>query len=123
MSVKVYSYKNCSTCQKALKFLTAAGIEAQVIDITTTPPSKSELKTMLKQYDGELKKLFNTSGQVYREMGLSSKLGGLSETQAVELLAANGKLLKRPFLLTGKVASSQAGAVGYREEEWRQILS
>jgi len=118
VSIKVYSYKNCSTCKKALKYLEQKKADVTVIDITETPPSKDELNAMLAIYDGNIKRLFNTSGQVYKEMGLSAKLPTLSEKQAIDLLAKNGKLVKRPFLLIGK----KAGAVGFREDEWASVL-
>ena len=62
--VKIYQYKKCSTCIKALKFLTKKGVSVESIDITEKPPAKKELETMLKNYDGEIKKLFNTSGSL-----------------------------------------------------------
>ena len=117
MPIKVYSYKNCSTCKKAVKFLDQESIKAEVVDITETPPSKTELKKMLASYDGQLKKLFNTSGQVYREMNLSQKLPSMSQDEALGLLSGNGKLVKRPFVLIGN-----QGVVGFREDEWRELL-
>jgi arsenate reductase len=72
---------------------------------------------MLGHLGGELKKLFNTSGQVYREMKLGEKLPTMSEAQALKLLAANGKLIKRPFLL-----AARGGAVGFKEAEWKKLL-
>ncbi|MBF0275589.1 MAG: arsenate reductase family protein [Nitrospinae bacterium] len=116
MSLKVYQYKKCSTCVKALKFLKAKGIDFIEIDITETPPGKEELKKMLAFQKGEIKKLFNTSGVVYREMNLSKRMKELSENEAIELLSSNGKLIKRPFLLTETL-----GVVGFKEEEWKNI--
>jgi arsenate reductase len=114
--VKVYQYGNCSTCKKALKHLDAKGVDYASIDITEQPPTKKELQSMLKLYDGNLKKLFNTSGQVYREKKLGEKLPGMTESQALDLLAKNGKLVKRPFVLTGA-----KGAVGFKPDEWKKI--
>lgn len=118
MALKIYSYKNCSTCKNALKFLEKKGLAAAVIDITETPPSKTELQAMLTRYEGNVKKLFNTSGQVYREMGLTEKLAKMSDADALALLAKNGKLVKRPFLMNGK----EAKAVGFKEDEWKKLL-
>lgn len=115
--IKFYQYKKCSTCQKAAKWLKTKNIEFQDIDITERPPSKKELQFMLKQYDGEIKKLFNTSGMVYREMQLSKKLPNLSDKEAIDLLSQNGKLIKRPFIIDQKT-----GRVGFKDQEWGQLF-
>ena len=86
------------------------------IAIVETPPSKSELKKMLAHYDGQLGKLFNTSGLVYREMKLGEKLKTMTIDQALSLLASNGKLIKRPFAL-----SESIGLVGFKENEWAKL--
>lgn len=111
--LKVYVYKGCSTCQKALKYLRDHQIDFEERPIVEIPPSRAELKQMA-EYLGGYSKLFNTSGQVYRQMGLSGKT--LSDTEALELLAANGKLIKRPFALTAK-----SGTVGFKQEVWQQF--
>jgi arsenate reductase (glutaredoxin) len=116
--MKVYEYQNCSTCRKALKFLEARGVCFEKLPIVDQPPSKNELIRMLAYYGGELKKLFNTSGAAYRELGMSEKLKTMTETQAIELLSKNGKLVKRPFLLTQK-----GGLVGFQEAAWKKLLS
>ena len=117
MSLKVYQYPRCSTCRKALKWLDSKGIDHVAPDITETPPSKQELTAMLGHYDGELRRLFNTSGQVYRELGIKDKLATMTTAQAIELLAGNGKLIKRPFVLTAK-----GGLVGFKQDEWEAAL-
>jgi arsenate reductase (glutaredoxin) len=121
MSVKVYEYKNCSTCQKALKFLDKKGIEYEKLPIVDRPPTKGELETMLGYLEaqgGSFKNLFNTSGQQYRELGIADKIkAGMTSKEAIELLAKNGKLIKRPFLLTAR-----AGAVGFKEDLWSKLL-
>ena len=113
---KVYSYAKCSTCRKALSFLSAKGLKPEVIDITETPPSKKELKTMLKSYDGDLKRLFNTSGVAYRELKMKDRMATLTVSDAIDLLSANGRLVKRPFLLEG-----DRGLVGFKENEWQDL--
>jgi len=118
LGLKIYSYKNCSTCKNALKYLEKRALKTTVVDITETPPKKSELKAMLAVYEGNIKKLFNTSGQVYREMGLTDKLADMSASEAIELLAKHGKLVKRPFLMNG----SDPLAVGFKEDEWKKVL-
>jgi arsenate reductase len=115
--MKIFEYDKCSTCKKALKFLDQNRVSYRKIPIVETPPTEAELKKMLKFLKGDIKKLFNTSGILYREMGMSAKLKTLSEEEAIHLLAQHGKLIKRPFLLT-----AQAGLVGFNEAEWTQWL-
>lgn len=111
--LKVYEYGGCSTCKKALKFLDSRKVPYEKIDITSQAPSPAELKTMLGHVE-ELRKLFNTSGLVYKEMKLSEKLPEMSEKDALALLAGNGRLVKRPFVL-----GDGWGTVGFKEEEWK----
>jgi arsenate reductase len=113
MSVKVYEYSACSTCRKALKFLDAKGVAYTPVPIVEIPPSKAELKTMLG-FAGELKRLFNTSGVLYREMHIADKLKTLSEDEALALLSKHGKLVKRPFVLL-----KDRGLLGFNEDEWK----
>ena len=115
--MKLYQYPKCSTCRQAIKFLDESNIEYQSINIADKAPSKKELKLMLAAYDGELKKLFNTSGLVYREMKLKDKLANMSVSEAVDLLASNGMLIKRPFLLDG-----DNGIVGFKADQWRALI-
>ena len=115
--MKLYQYPNCSTCRKALKFLQENGVEFESIVITDTPPSVNELAAMLDNYDGEIKKLFNTSGVQYRELNMKETLPTLSNEQAIELLSENGKLIKRPFLIKGK-----QGVVGFKEDLWQAFI-
>lgn len=115
---KLYVYAGCGTCRKALAWLAARGIEVESLPIRETPPSLGELRTMLACQDGELRRLFNTSGQDYRALGLKDKLPAMGESEALALLAANGNLVKRPFLLGPGV-----GLVGFREDEWEEALA
>jgi len=115
--MKLYQYPNCSTCRKAVKFLQQNNVEFESIVITDTPPSKRELMAMLSSYEGEIKKLFNTSGMQYRELNMKEVLPTLSNEQAIELLSENGKLIKRPFLLNG-----EQGVVGFKEELWQAFV-
>lgn len=121
MTIKVYEYKACSTCQKALKFLDAKGVKYERHPIVDQPPSIAELKKMLtylKADGGSFKNLFNTSGVQYRELGISEKIkNGMSEDEALKLLSGNGKLIKRPFLLTDKT-----GTVGFKEDVWKKLV-
>jgi arsenate reductase (glutaredoxin) len=115
--VRVYEYDGCSTCRKALKFLDQKKVPHERVAIVENPPTKAELKKMLAFQKGDLKKLFNTSGLVYRELKVSDRLPGMSEDEALDLLASHGKLVKRPFVLTEK-----AGLVGFKEDEWKKIF-
>lgn len=114
MSLKVYEYTKCGTCRKALKFLDSKGVEYKKLAIRETPPSSAELKKMLKYMEGNIKKLFNTSGQDYRNLGIKDKLASMSEKQAIDLLSKNGNLVKRPFVL-----DKDWGTVGFKEDEWK----
>lgn len=113
----VYQYPKCGTCRKALKFLDASGLDFVRKDIVETPPSKSALKKALALSGLPVRKLFNTSGQSYRNGGFKEKLGTMSEAQALAALAADGKLIKRPLVLGDGFA-----LVGFREDEWREVL-
>lgn len=115
--IKVYEYEKCSTCKKALQFLDKKGVSYERIPIVEQPPSKSELKKMLKAQDGQLRKLFNTSGQVYREKKLGDRLPQMDQEEALALLSSNGKLVKRPFVLAG-----EQGLVGFKEDEWKKVF-
>ncbi len=116
MSLRVYAYANCDTCRKALKFLAAKKIAHEVIAIREHPPTVAELRAMLGHVGGDLRKLFNTSGQDYRALDLKSRLPKMSEDEALALLASHGNLVKRPFALT-----PETGVVGFREEEWARF--
>lgn len=109
--LKVYEYAGCSTCKKALKFLDSKGVAYEKVDITSQAPTKVELREMAKLVG--LPKLFNTSGLVYKEMGLSKKLPSMSESEQIDLLASNGRLVKRPFV--------PGLGVGFKEEIWKKI--
>ncbi len=116
-NLRFYHYPNCSTCQKAKQFLLKHQIDFELLDIVKTPPTVSELEAMLKSQEEVLNKLFNTSGQVYRELDIKSKLKTLKLNEALELLANNGKLIKRPFLIGEKV-----NLIGFNEELWKMKL-
>lgn len=119
--MKVYEYENCSTCKSALKFLNEKGVKYEKVCIVDTPPTESELKRMLgfiKAAGGALKNLFNTSGVIYREKNIAAKLKeGMTESEAIKLLSGNGKLIKRPFLLT-----KNGGTVGFKPKVWEELI-
>ena len=111
--VVVYTYRNCDTCRKAVKWLGRHGIEFTERPIRETPPDVAELRTMLAALKGERRRLFNTSGKDYRELKLGDKMPAMSDAEAFQLLSRNGNLVKRPFLLGPKI-----GLVGFDEKEW-----
>ncbi|MDP3543142.1 MAG: arsenate reductase family protein [Elusimicrobiota bacterium] len=113
MTVRVYEYEKCSTCRQALKFLDARKVAYQRVPIVDQPPTLAELKAMLA-YTGDLKRLFNTSGVVYREQSIGEKLKTMTEAEALALLAKNGRLVKRPFVLL-----KDRGLLGFKEDEWK----
>lgn len=114
---RIYTYKNCGTCRKAMKYLAARGIEAEEIPIREQPPTEDELRKMLKRCGGDLKRLFNTSGGDYKALNLKDKLGSMSLDEAINLLSVTGNLVKRPFALVGR-----GGTVGFKEDEWAELF-
>lgn len=111
--IKVYTLSNCDTCRKAVKWLRAKDIAFEERAIRETPPTSAELRKALAALGGARQKLFNTSGQEYRAQKLGEKLPELSDTAALALLAGNGSLVKRPFLVGDDVA-----LVGFDEGAW-----
>lgn len=117
MGLKVYTYKNCGTCKKAVKWLDARSVAYQELPIRETPPGIPELRKMLKAMNGDLKKLFNTSGMDYKQLNLKELLPAMPEDEALGLLSTNGNLVKRPFVIGKDIAT-----VGFREETWEELF-
>jgi len=111
----IYAYDRCDTCRKALRWLDDHSIAHRTKAIRETPPSVAELKIMLAAQGGEVRKLFNTSGVDYREQGIAKKLPDLSQAEAIALLAANGNLVKRPFVI-----GDDHHLVGFKPETWTE---
>ena len=118
--LKVYLYSGCSTCRQAVKWLTNANIAFEAIAIRETPPSIAELTGALSARNGDIRKLFNTSGQDYRALGLKDQLPNLSSAEALKLLSENGNLVKRPF---GVDLVRSVFLVGFKPEEWSQTFA
>jgi arsenate reductase len=116
--LKVYTYAQCDTCRRAVKWLREYNIEFEERPIRETPPSRPELRSMLAANGGELRKLFNTSGVDYRAQKLGDKLPSLSESAAFDLLEANGNLVKRPFLIGKSIA-----VVGFNPDVWAERVA
>jgi len=116
-TVKIYEYSKCSTCRKALKYLDANKISYNKIAIVDQPPTEKELKMALERLGGDLRKLFNTSGLQYREMQLSKQMKTMDAKEGITLLSQNGKLVKRPFVLT-----EDRALVGFKEALWDEVF-
>ena len=114
---KVYCYTRCTTCKKALKWLEDNKIDHTVIDIKGDHPDEKTLRELHKKSGLHLKRFFNTSGQLYREMELSRKLPNMSEDEMFKILASDGMLVKRPLLVTEKTVIP-----GFKEELWKEAL-
>ena len=115
---KVYCYDRCSTCKKALAWLCANGVTYEKIDIKGEHPDEATLRELHKKSGLPLKRFFNTSGLLYRDMELSARLLTMSEDEQFKLLASDGMLVKRPLLVT-----NGAVCVGFKEAEWREALN
>ena len=110
-------YPKCSTCQKAKKWLDAQGISYTERHIVEENPTYEELKEWQAGSGLPLKKFFNTSGMLYKEMQLKDKLPQMSEDEQLKLLATNGMLVKRPVIVDGDIVLT-----GFREKEWEEKL-
>ena len=113
----VLVYRKCSTCIKALKWLDANGVEYVERAIVEENPTYEELKEWHGKSGLSLKKFFNTSGILYKEMQLKDKLPEMSEEEQLKLLATNGKLVKRPL-----VVGDDFVLTGFKEAEWNEKM-
>lgn len=109
-------YPRCSTCQKAKKWLDAKGISYEERDIKEDNPTYDEIKAWHQVSGLPLKRFFNTSGMLYKEMKLKDTLPNMSEDEQYRLLATDGMLVKRPLLI-----GEDFVLVGFKETEWEQI--
>lgn len=110
-------YKKCSTSAKAESFLAAKGIAYEFRDIKGQNPTFDEMKTWYSLSGLPLKRLFNTTGMLYKEMNLKEKLLGMTEEEQLKLLATDGMLVKRPILVT-----ENRVLFGFREAEWTAVI-
>ena len=113
----VLVYRKCTTCIKALKWLDTNGVEYTERPIIEENPSYEELKEWYEKSGLPLKKFFNTSGVLYKEMQLKDKLPAMSEEDQLKLLATNGKLVKRPL-----VVGENFVLTGFKEAEWNEKM-
>ena len=110
-------YPKCSTCQKAKKWLDTQGISYTERHIVEENPTYEELESWYTRSGLPLKKFFNTSGMLYKEMQLKDKLLDMSEEEQLRLLATNGMLVKRPLIVGDDVILT-----GFKEKEWAEKL-
>lgn len=115
--MKVYCYPKCTTCQRAIKWLDSKSIEYELINIKENNPDKETLRTLWQKSGLELKKFFNTSGILYREMELSKKFPAMNDEEKLNLLATDGMLVKRPIFITENTV-----LVGFKESEWEKVI-
>lgn len=110
-------YPKCTTCMKAKKWLEEKGVEYELRDIKADNPTEEELKTWWEKSGLPLKRFFNTSGNLYKEMKLKDRLSKMSEGEQIALLATDGMLVKRPILV-----GRDTVLVGFREKEWEEKI-
>lgn len=110
-------YPKCATCQKARKWLEANAVAFQSRQIREENPTAEELRDWQARSGLPLKKFFNTSGMLYKELGLKDRLPGMSDEEQIALLASDGMLVKRPVLVGDGFV-----LVGFREAEWAAAL-
>lgn len=111
------NYPRCTTCIKARKWLESNNINFTSRHIVEENPNEKELKEIISASSYPLKRFFNTSGVLYREMNLKDKLQSMTEDEMIKLLATNGKLVKRPIIY-----SYNGVLVGFKEEEWKEFF-
>ena len=110
-------YPPCSTCQKAKKWLDGHGVGYTPRHIKEENPSFEELSEWLQRSGLPVKRFFNTSGLLYKSMGLKDRLSTMTEEEQLRLLATDGMLVKRPLVIT-----DTAVLVGFQEKEWEETL-
>ncbi len=111
-------YPKCSTCKKAKNWLDAQNVAYEDRHIVEDNPTYEELKQWYEKSGLPLKRFFNTSGMLYREMQLKDRLPDMSEEEQLQLLATNGMLVKRPLLVDDHMVLT-----GFKEAEWEERIS
>lgn len=110
-------YNRCTTCHKARAFLDGEGQAYSWRDIKQQTPTEAELRLWHKMSGLPLRRFFNTSGQIYRELELSKRLPDMAEDEQLKLLATDGMLIKRPILVGDDFV-----LVGFKPDEWAEAL-
>ena len=115
--IQFICHPGCSTCKKARQWLDSKGISYHVRDIRLENPSAEELRLWQAKSGVPLRKFFNTSGQLYRSMGLKQRLEDMDDEELLALLASDGMLVRRPLLVL-----EDSVLVGLREDAWNKVL-
>ena len=116
--LKFICYPKCTTCQKAKKWLDDNNVAYELRDIKLDNPTHAELSEWLKMSDLPIKKLFNTSGLLYKSLDLKNKLPEMSEDEMLSLLSSDGMLVKRPLLVGDDFVLA-----GFKEAEWSEKIN
>ncbi len=116
--LKIYCHPTCSTCKKALSIIRSRIPDIEVVNLLEKAPNKHELKLMLKSVDGNIRKIMNTSGDLYREMNMKDKVPEMSDEEILEILTEHGMLVKRPFIIT-----KTKGTVGFNEDTIIELIT
>ncbi len=114
----IYQYSKCGTCRDAVKHLKRNGYELESIEIFDNPPDAKTLAGIVRKSGLPLQRFFNTSGEVYREQQLKDRLPGMTEEEKIALLSSNGRLIKRPIVVSGDQVT-----VGYKAQQYDEIWS
>ena len=114
--MNILIYPKCSTCKKAIKWLNDEGVNHTVRHIVEEPLSIEEIKSIHEKSGENIKKFFNTSGKLYKELALKDKIKVMSDEEKIDILASNGMLVKRPILVKDDIV-----LVGFKEEEYNNI--
>ncbi|MBQ3065630.1 MAG: arsenate reductase family protein [Clostridia bacterium] len=115
--MKMVCYPRCTTCQRAMKWLSERGEAYEVRDIKEDRPTEEELRLWHTQSGMPMRKLFNTSGLLYRSLGLKDRLAGMTEEEMLALLSSDGMLIKRPILIGDGFV-----LIGFKEAQWDERI-
>ncbi|EPI01505.1 transcriptional regulator, Spx/MgsR family [Enterococcus faecalis 13-SD-W-01] len=115
----LYSYPKCSTCRKAKAWLENQKVEFQIVDMITNVPEAAQIEAWFTESDLPIRRLFNTSGMKYRELGLKDQIDSFSIKEASQVLSTDGMLIKRPLL----AKENQILAVGFNEKSYEGVLN
>lgn len=110
-------YPKCSTCKRAKEWLDSNNISYIDRNIITDNPNYEELKVWISKSNLDIKKFFNTSGLLYKELNLKEKLDSMNDDEKINLLSTNGMLVKRPLIITDNII-----LVGFKEDKWNILM-
>jgi arsenate reductase len=116
MDVTMYWYAKCGTCRDAYKWLLANGNTVRTIELFASPPSVQELQELLEKSSLPVQKFFNVSGEVYKALNLKDQMGTMTQEAKLDLLAANGRLIKRPIVTDGNRVT-----VGFKADDYAKV--